>query len=343
MPTQLIADNLDDFLNLAWDLVKEAESSVSGTMHKGYNAILDIVEFDCGGYWTLYVKTAIPALGSALLLILTPSLEEIIESYLEPKPGRRGGRRGRRGERRTGRNRAGQRRIFFGGGIPDVDNAIADRIPGRGYFRGRNPRPGEYIFWTGVRVGDYIAWHWLLVQASVTFATEWQSGLLESGQCKSNAPGSLSFKRAAFSISMGSRFYYSLLECHGVSAQNLDLLNNATANIILSGQYGAGMCVAEAVFTVTKGPQSGVTRLRLGYWITARRGDDSQYVLAEELREFSIGQDQILDFYVSGYHLFNDAKKWEWFYYLEVIENNGLVDVKAQCQVDLNCTSIRDV
>jgi len=167
------------------DIITAAQDEVTQTLEQTYNAIIDIWEIDCQGEWVVWVKTGVIALGHALWLILTPSIEEILESYLQPKTGRRGGRRGRSGERERRVNPTGQRRLFFGGGIPDIDNMLADTIPGREIVAGRRLLPGEFVFWTGVQVVDKVAWQWLLAEAATTFAVEWQSGLMKSEKCGS--------------------------------------------------------------------------------------------------------------------------------------------------------------
>lgn len=187
MPT--IIDDLLEIIAWGRSLFEDAEDAVTGSITESVNAILDVKEFDCGGNWVVYVQTAGIALGHALYLLLTPSPGEILENYLEPKPGRRSGRRGRR----KGRNRRpvspGGFRLFFDPPIPDIDEQIASFLPGREHFKGRRIGATEFVFWTSINVADRVLWHWLLIEATRTFATKWQSGLMESGECINEGPG----------------------------------------------------------------------------------------------------------------------------------------------------------
>lgn len=151
------------------------------------NAIERIEEFDCGGQWWVYARTALPAVGAAIWLLLTPSPEEVLENYLNPKNGRGGSRRGRRARRRWRAGGSGRRRLYFGNLIPDIDEEIARRIPGGRLVRGRRVGPGEWLFWTGIDAVDRVLWYWLLWEASQEFLTTWQSELLESGACRTDA------------------------------------------------------------------------------------------------------------------------------------------------------------
>lgn len=192
----------DDFSNpdwyrQAWQLIQEEANELKEDFQEnigdGWNAIQRVRHFDCEGEWVLYVQTALPAAAAALWLLLVPSIDEILENYLNPKSGRGGNRRGRRSRRRWQRTAPGARRLFWSRGIPDVDESIARWLPGGEAIRGRRVGPGERIFWTGIDVADRVLWYWLLTEAFDTFATTWQSEIQESGRCQTALPSRLAF------------------------------------------------------------------------------------------------------------------------------------------------------
>lgn len=182
--------DIDYIIEQSKEFLLELADDYIGVLDRTVNAVLDIWEMDCAGWWTLYIRTGSIAAKDALWLLLTPSLGEILENYLEPKPGRRGGRRGQNGDRNRVPAPGGGSRVVFRGGIPDVDAQIAALIPGKDLVGGRRVGPGEFIFWTGINVADRVLWQFLLIEAAETFATHWQSGLLQSGQCLSVNSGS---------------------------------------------------------------------------------------------------------------------------------------------------------
>jgi hypothetical protein len=174
----------------AWQLlanqVEGFEDFLEEEWKTSMNAIAEIREFDCGGEWAVYVRTALPSVAAALWLLLVPSLDEILEEYLNPKQGRGGSRRGRRAERRWRMGNRGQRRLFFSNFLPDIDEEIAKRLPGGDAVRGRRIGPGEWLFWTAIDVADRIAWQYLIWEASQTFLTTWQSELMEANECRTS-------------------------------------------------------------------------------------------------------------------------------------------------------------
>lgn len=212
----------ESIINKIFDIQDAASTSVA----EGMQAIVDIVEMDCGGNWVVYVRTAIDAIPDAMVLFLVPSKGEVLENYLEPKKGRRGQRRGRDKDRKRRPGKGGKMRLFFGGGIPDIDNAVAGVIPGNAYFRARSPGAKEFIFWTSIEVADRVLWHWLLIEASATLATSWQSNLMESGACVKGGEG---YARAVTFTRGGSHG----VPCWG-SAGNLKV--NVAKNLVISNQ-----------------------------------------------------------------------------------------------------------
>lgn len=243
------------------EILRDAATEVTQTLELTYNAIIDIWEIDCQGQWIVWVQTGLIAVGHALWLILTPSIEEILESYLQPKSGRRGGRRGRSGERERRVNPSGQRRVFFGGGVPDLDNMIADSIPGREIIAGRRLAPGEFIFWTGVQVLDRVAWQWLLLEATQTFATEWQSGLMKSEKC-----GSMNNESCEFTVLPRTDFGVPIMwgGLTGIDiaySEHMRIGAISLVSIGTPGTEGHAMIICAAIFTLDNTLATGPTSI----------------------------------------------------------------------------------
>lgn len=176
---QQMGDYRDDAVRDAWKELRD----LYGTATMTYNLITDVVSTDCEDRWWVVVKTAIPAAGDALWLLLIPSPQEILENYLSPNPGGKGGKGGRGArdtERRESRN--GKRRRRWPG-IPDVDNLIADQLPGRDAVAGRNVGAGQRWLFASIEATDRALWYYLLVDVGKTFFTSWSSGMLEARFC----------------------------------------------------------------------------------------------------------------------------------------------------------------
>lgn len=148
------------------------------------NRIAFLIENDCDAPWTVYLETFFPAAGQALLVLFTPSPGEVLENYLEPKPGRKGSRRGNRNDPRRRRSRNGGLRRRFRNPIPDVDSLIAGTIFGRSFFEGRRAGPLEGLLWQGINIADRLAWWWLIIDVTDDFIMNWSSAIMESKFCQ---------------------------------------------------------------------------------------------------------------------------------------------------------------
>lgn len=178
-PLQRMGDYRTDAVQDAWRALRDTHGA--GVMT--YNIITDVVSTDCEDKWWVVVSTALPAAGDALWLLLVPSPGEVLENYLSPAPGKKGGKSGRGGrgtERRDSKN--GKRRRRWPG-IPDVDNLIADQLPGRDAVAGRNVGAAQRWLFSSIEATDRALWYYLLLDVGKTFFTSWSSGMLEARFC----------------------------------------------------------------------------------------------------------------------------------------------------------------
>lgn len=168
-----------DAARIAWDTAQDAY----GVGYVLYNQITRVISTPCADKWDVLIETALPAAGNALWLLLVPSPDEILENYLQPYPtkkGRRGGRDDEKKRRRRSRSGKIRRAAAL---IPDVDDLIANSLPGRQAVAGRNVGFGQRWLFTGIQVTDRVLWWWLVADVLDTFATEWTSGLREARFC----------------------------------------------------------------------------------------------------------------------------------------------------------------
>lgn len=149
------------------------------------NTIRVLTESTCADKWDILIETALPAAGNALYMLIIPDPDEILENYLQPR-GRRGtAKRAKQGFGRRQGTRWGQLRWWQKIGFPDVDQIIADILPGRDFFAGRQAGAPERWIWRGIDILDRGLWYWMLLDLSANFVVEWGSGIMESRFCTS--------------------------------------------------------------------------------------------------------------------------------------------------------------
>lgn len=177
------------------------------------NAIEFLVHDPCETPWWVYVKTAIPAAGTSLWMLIVPQPDEILEQYLDPSKTRGQSRRKFQTYYRrfafprggpgggpitgggTGRGGGGGNGGGKGGGGPggarrgkvgallDSNTTIAEKLPGRQLFAGRQISLTEHVFWTGFNTLERVQWWFLIYSAGTNFIYEWASGIFEAS-CK---------------------------------------------------------------------------------------------------------------------------------------------------------------
>ena len=318
-----IGQDLEYLIEITRQALQDFQDEVTGSIEDSANAIIDVWEIDCAGSWVVYVKTGLVAAGHALWMLLTPSLEEIMESYLEPKPGRRGGRRGSDRERKRGRSKAGQRRLFFPGGIPDVDNAIADIIPGRDLIASRRVGPGEALFWTTINVADRVLWYWLIVQATETFTTKWISGLLESGECKALNDGAARFSIAPRTSFSQPNLWFNKFTLIGLIEDNLEVINNGDISLNLSTLRATALCIVSSYYTLVNNHDTGTVKLELGSQIWHDIGGGTFELARQETQIVTAGPNETVTIAVDNVTIIEEFHTGRFFQYFDVIENTG--------------------
>lgn len=142
------------------------------------NTIVDFFEDDCVPPWTVYVETALPAAGEAVLQLVTPSLTDVIRAYFRPKGLRFGG------HIRKIRRRRGKRWL-----PEDTSELIGKHIPGYEEHRARRVTNGVKFMWEIDGVLQRLFWYWLVADVSLDFFYNWTSAIMRSDVCATDYAG----------------------------------------------------------------------------------------------------------------------------------------------------------
>jgi hypothetical protein len=288
-----LGTDLAYIVEIVKDGLAELVDEVTGSIENSSNAVIDMWEIDCEGAWVLWVKTGVIAAGHALWLIVVPSMGEILENYLEPKAGRRGGRRGQPDERRRRPVAGAGSRVFFRGGIPDLDQAIADMIPGRDLVAGRRVGPGEHIFWTGLNVVDQVLWYYLLVEATETFTTKWHSGMMQSGKCQSLQNGYATFSTPPRTSFLQERLWGATVDLIGLTESNLNVSNLGFVGYDSSLVHSSAMIIASSFFVLENNNVTGNVSREIRIWIVENQNADAGMIYYDGTVTVSAGPNSV--------------------------------------------------
>jgi hypothetical protein len=122
----------------------------------------------CNFPWMVYIETAIPAAGKAVWQLVEFGFLDLIRAFFRPKT-LRGGRHGRK-PRRGKKPKAA---------IPEVAEAVAERIPGYGPVAHREVSDGVKTLWRIDGVVQRVLYYWLLVDVISDFWYNWLVGIVE--------------------------------------------------------------------------------------------------------------------------------------------------------------------
>lgn len=142
------------------------------------NAVLKYFENPCDAPWTIYFETALPALGEAIITVLSFGFDDVVRGALRPG-GLRSGRhfRGRKGGGGLGR------------AIPEVGEMLGAMLPGAKAAKQRSVTQGVKNLWLLDGVIQRALWYWLVADVTATFAFEWTSAINESRFCQAQGVG----------------------------------------------------------------------------------------------------------------------------------------------------------
>lgn len=143
------------------------------------NYVIKYVENPCDAPWTIYFETIGPALGEAIIALLSFGMGDVFRGYFRPRNLRsfRHGRKGKKGR-------------FRGKGIPEIGNALGKKLPGATVASGLSFHQGVKNIWL-IDLGlQRVLWWWLVADITVDFFYHWTSLINQSEFCsRQNAVG----------------------------------------------------------------------------------------------------------------------------------------------------------
>ena len=164
-----------------------------GMMDK-INYVVKYVENPCDAPWTIYFETLLPALGKAVIAVLSFGMGDLFRGYFRPK--------GLRAKPRRGKGKKGRFKTAM---MPEVGNVIGKKLPGAeiaGRAVGGQDGAGKLVkaalaFQHGTKnlwiidLGlQRLLWWWLIIDITVDFFYHWTSLINQSEFCsKQNATG----------------------------------------------------------------------------------------------------------------------------------------------------------
>lgn len=132
---------------------------------------INFIEFallnTCGARPWAYIKTALPAVGNLVVNILDFGTTDLVRAFFRPE-GCRHKRHGTKGpeERRRG-------------GIPQLEDLIAEHLPGRAKLASRQLTGPDWAFWEIVNPLERALWYFFIVDAVKDAAYQWASTLIQ--------------------------------------------------------------------------------------------------------------------------------------------------------------------
>lgn len=186
------------------------------------NYIKKFVSNPCDAPWIVYIELFFPALGIALLHILTFGMDDILRGWIRPK--------GVKGPWHRRKGRKGKARFR---GIPEIGEAIGSRLPGAEQARGRKVSQGVKHMWAVDGVLQRILWYWLLVDVVVEGFYQWTSMINKTEFCKASFGNALSAHGGGGAV-------LAIQGWEGIVFANIDYLRGACTWNVATGSVPAG-------------------------------------------------------------------------------------------------------
>lgn len=146
------------------------------------NTVVDFFEFRCLGDWFIYVETAIPPVGTAVLALLDFDWDDIVRGFLRPY--------GPRTRLRIGRGSGGRgHHILERFEIPEIGELIGKNLPGAKIIKSRPVAFAEKLFWTLDGLAQTGLFWWMILDITATFFYNWALGVFRSEECYESPVG----------------------------------------------------------------------------------------------------------------------------------------------------------
>lgn len=321
--------DLGIFIDWIKDTITKTENSVIGDVKESYQGIIDFAEMDCGGNWVLYIETAVPALLETMWLVVTPTMGEVLENYLEPKAGRFGGRRGRRGGRRRFPSTRGLYTVGLSPPIPDIDEQVAARIPGASWFKGIKVGATGWLFWTSINVTDYLLWQFLLIQATATFTTHWVSYLMQSGKCAHSVDVNAQVHTNQTGASDGEPCWYSNLLLVYKHNNHVHIGNNGDLQIDPYGADADGWMMCESTHHLKRDDGPGYAQIEVGIVLRTLNNNNQIFTVGEETTKLTLGPGEEINVTVGATGPCFHTVRWFYNYIYKKTGDGAIIEKSA--------------
>jgi uncharacterized protein YaiE (UPF0345 family) len=216
------------------------EVPVIGNLLGTANTVIDYAESDCNPDWEVYVETLFPALGQALLVLLTFGLDDVLRGYLRPGGGRGFGGLGRASRRLRRPTRAQRARGLLRGGIPEIGELVGKNLPGAQTLAGRNVGSAEKFLWRVDGLAQRGLWYWMVADVLEDFSINWTTALYESGQCKCPGSGGVDLLGPSYAIP-GDGEWKNIVIPTVTDSWGTVPIHDASGATIPAGSYGSVM------------------------------------------------------------------------------------------------------
>jgi hypothetical protein len=145
------------------------------------NYIVDFIEDPCHAPWTVYVETALPALGQMVIQFVDVSPQDVLRFYVKPRGARSASRFGEEAEEADEE---------ASGLIPDLNELVGVRLPGSDFFAESRVQDSLGGFWAIDGIFERVAWYFLLVDLITQGLYDWTSLINQTQYCEADLGGS---------------------------------------------------------------------------------------------------------------------------------------------------------
>lgn len=156
---------------------------VLGKAWRAYNAVIEFIEFGCYPSWQVWVTTLLPALGEAVLVLVTFGFDDILRGYFRPTGTRGVGgltRLPRRGANRASEAIEEGSKLFD---VPEFGEEIGKHLPGAEIVKGRKVTNVEMTLWEVDSIVQRGLYYWMVADITSDFIINWTSAIMASQEC----------------------------------------------------------------------------------------------------------------------------------------------------------------
>lgn len=162
---------------------------ILGKAWRAYNAVIDFIEFGCYPSWQVWVTTLLPALGEAVLVLVSFGMDDVLRGYFRPN-----GLRSFSGLNRLPRRGANRAAGEVGEGaklldVPEFGEEIGKHLPGAEIVKGRKVTNVEMTLWEVDSIVQRGLYYWMIADITSDFIINWTTAIEQSQECQEQGTG----------------------------------------------------------------------------------------------------------------------------------------------------------